>query len=127
MADHKRRLAAILSADVVGYSRLMGDDEENLPYPSTFGPHDIAGIIGQAIGREVTYTPVSLDTVKQSIIEMGWGEWGGQIMSDYSKAYSEGWGDFVNDDVETITGNKPRSLEQFAKEVMAHAFQQEMA
>ena len=28
MTDHKRRLAAILSADVVGYSRLMGDDEE---------------------------------------------------------------------------------------------------
>ena len=24
----KRRLTAILSADVVGYSRLMGDDEE---------------------------------------------------------------------------------------------------
>ena len=28
MTDQKRRLAAILSADVVGYSRLMGDDEE---------------------------------------------------------------------------------------------------
>ena len=26
MADAKRRLAAILSADVAGYSRLMGDD-----------------------------------------------------------------------------------------------------
>ena len=25
----KRKLAAILSADVVGYSRLMGDDEES--------------------------------------------------------------------------------------------------
>ena len=28
MTDQKHRLAAILSADVVGYSRLMGDDEE---------------------------------------------------------------------------------------------------
>ena len=27
MANAKRRLAAILSADVAGYSRLMGDDE----------------------------------------------------------------------------------------------------
>ncbi len=26
-SDGKRRLAAILSADVAGYSRLMGDDE----------------------------------------------------------------------------------------------------
>ena len=28
MAEAKRRLAAILAADVAGYSRLMGDDEE---------------------------------------------------------------------------------------------------
>ncbi len=28
MTDQKRRLAAILCADVFGYSRLMGDDEE---------------------------------------------------------------------------------------------------
>ena len=28
MAESKRRLAAILSADVAGYSRLMGADEE---------------------------------------------------------------------------------------------------
>ena len=28
MADSKRRLQAILSADVAGYSRLMGDDEK---------------------------------------------------------------------------------------------------
>ena len=27
MAEAKRKLAAILAADVVGYSRLMGDDE----------------------------------------------------------------------------------------------------
>ena len=26
--DFKRKLSAILSADVVGYSRLMGEDEE---------------------------------------------------------------------------------------------------
>ncbi len=31
MAEAKRRLAAILSADVLGYSRLMGDDEEWVP------------------------------------------------------------------------------------------------
>lgn len=27
----ERRLAAILAADVVGYSRLMGEDEEGAP------------------------------------------------------------------------------------------------
>jgi len=90
--------------------------------PESVSFHDLAGILSKAIGKEVTYTPVSFEAVKQSIIEMGWGEWGGQIMHDYSKAYSEGWGDFVNDDVATITGKKARSFEQFANEVMAPAF-----
>ncbi len=30
MAEAKRKLAAILAADVAGYSRLMGDDEARL-------------------------------------------------------------------------------------------------
>ena len=33
MAEAKRRLAAILSADVAGYSRLMGADEEGTVAP----------------------------------------------------------------------------------------------
>ncbi|MCZ6473307.1 MAG: hypothetical protein O7A08_00430 [SAR324 cluster bacterium] len=41
--DTQRKLTAILSADVVGYSRLMGDDEEatfpppHCPYGALFG------------------------------------------------------------------------------------------
>ncbi len=31
MADAKRRLAATLSADLAGYSQLMGDDERAMP------------------------------------------------------------------------------------------------
>jgi hypothetical protein len=43
-------------------------------------------------------------------------------MMDYSRAYARGWGDFVNGNVEAITGNNPRSFDQFAKEVFAPAF-----
>ncbi|MCH7473336.1 MAG: SDR family oxidoreductase [Gemmatimonadetes bacterium] len=113
-------------ADCAAVILLEGGHEGKIYTPTgsaSISFKDIAGIISKAIGKEVTYTPVSYDAVKQSIIEMGWGEWGGQIMYDYSKAYSEGWGDFVNDDVETITGNKARSFEQFVNEVLSHAFQ----
>ena len=44
----KRKLAAILSADVVGYSRLMGDDEgwtiRTLTTPLSLDDHPILGI-----------------------------------------------------------------------------------
>ena len=127
MGDGKLGLVDVRDIADAAATILLDGGHEGKTYTPT-GPesvsfHDIAGTIGKAIGRDVTYTPVSLDAVKQSIIEMGWGEWGGQIMYDYSKAYSEGWGDFVNDHVETVTGNKSRSVEQFANEVMAHAFQ----
>jgi class 3 adenylate cyclase len=38
-ADVERKLAAILSADVVGYSRLMGDDEHATEYREVMREH----------------------------------------------------------------------------------------
>lgn len=80
-----------------------------------------AEIIGNAIGKEVNYIPVPSEAVRQAILDMGWGEWGAQMMVDYSIAYAAGWGDFTNNDVETITGNKSRSFQQFVDEVFSYA------
>jgi len=88
--------------------------------PETITFTQVAEVIAKHLGKEVSYVSVTFEQVKQSIIKMGWGEWGGQIMYDYSKAYSEGWGDFTNDDVEKVTGNKSRSIERFVNEVLAH-------
>ena len=82
----------------------------------------VAEAISKFLGKEVTYINVTYEQVKQSIIEMGWGEWGGQVMHDYAKAFTEGWGDFTTDDVEKVTGNKSRSIDQFVNEVLAHGF-----
>lgn len=49
----KRKLAAILSADVEGYSRLMGDDEEATVRTLTIYRTTIAGFIQQFRGRVV--------------------------------------------------------------------------
>jgi len=49
MADEgfKRKLAAILSADVEGYSRLMDDDEEATVCTLTAYRHAINGLVQQ--------------------------------------------------------------------------------
>lgn len=49
----KRKLAAILSADVKGYSRLMGEDEEGTLRTLTAYKEVMAGLIGQHRGRIV--------------------------------------------------------------------------
>jgi uncharacterized protein YbjT (DUF2867 family) len=84
--------------------------------------YDAAEIISKSIDKTVNYVPVPIEAVGDAIRKAGWGEWGALAMMDYSKAYSEGWGDFVNDDVETITGNKSRSFQQFFDEVMKFGF-----
>jgi adenylate cyclase len=49
----ERRLAAILSADAVGYSRLMAEDEAGTIRTLTSYRHEIAGLVGDHRGRVV--------------------------------------------------------------------------
>ncbi|MGD8293468.1 MAG: hypothetical protein PVF37_17290 [Desulfobacterales bacterium] len=49
----KRKLTAILSADAVGYSRLMGDDEEATIRTMTEYRDTITALVNQHKGRVV--------------------------------------------------------------------------
>ena len=69
MAEAKRRLAAILAADVVGYSRLMGDDERAtmdtlMSYRRVFRKH-----ISDHEGRVVDTAGDSVLAVFDSVVE----------------------------------------------------------
>ena len=85
---------------------------------------EAAAIISKGIGKPVNYIPVSIEAVGEAMRTMGAGEWNAQLMMDYSRAYSANWGDYINNDVETITGKKARSFQQFFDEVMSPGFKQ---
>lgn len=106
-------------------SLLLNGGHDNKIYtpsgPDSISFQDVARIISNGLGKPVNYVPVSLDAVREAILSLGWGEWGAQVMVQYSKAYSENWGDFVTDDVEILTGQKPRSFKNFIDEVLVHA------
>ncbi len=53
--DVKRKLTAILSADVQGYSRLMGDDEIATVETITKYRETITSLVTQWKGRVLTY------------------------------------------------------------------------
>ncbi len=89
--------------------------------PASISFYDVADAFGQALGRPVTYYPVSLDMVEQSLLGMGMGDWFPSVMRDYSQAYREGWGDYTTDDVERMTGHSARSIQAFAQEILAPA------
>ena len=101
---------------------LKGGHENKIFTPT--GPESLtfskaAETISEELGKSVTYVPVPIEAVGEAIIAAGWGEWGAEVMMDYSKAYAEGWGDFTNNDVEIVTGNKARNFRQFFTEVLA--------
>jgi uncharacterized protein YbjT (DUF2867 family) len=106
-------------------SLLINGGHDNKIYTLT-GPESMqfgkaATILSESTGKQINYVSVPLEAVREAILGMGWGDWGAQIMVDYSKAYAEGWGDFTNNDVESITGNKSRSFKQFSDDMLSHA------
>lgn len=89
--------------------------------PASITWHEAARAIAAALGRPVRYVPVPSEAVADNIRKAGWGEWAATTMRDYAAAYGSGWGDFVTDDVRSLTGHPARSFEQFAREVLAPA------
>ena len=89
--------------------------------PASISFHEIAGIISKSLDKPVKYIPISLEAVGAALREAKWNEWSIQLMMDYASAYAAGWGDFVNDDVETITGQPPHSFAQFNDEILSRA------
>ena len=71
----ERKLAAILSADVVGYSRLMAEDEAGTIQTLTDYREEIALLVGQHRGRVVDTPgdnllaefPTALDAVQAAV------------------------------------------------------------
>jgi len=90
--------------------------------PEAISWHDVAKTLSGALGKEVTYVPVPLEAVTEAVLNMGMGEWFAGIMTDYSRAYAEGWGDNTTGDFEAVTGKPPRSIGTFVTEVFAPAF-----
>ena len=68
------------------------------------------------------YIAVQLEMTDQFNRDMGMGDWLADVMRDYSRAYSENWGNFVTDDVKRITGHSTQSFDAFVREVFWPAF-----
>lgn len=87
--------------------------------PAAIDYHAVAAAVGKALGREVTFVPVPPAAVGATARKFGVDDDIAQIMTDYCSAYAEGWGAFTTDSVAKLTGHPPRSIDDFAREVLA--------
>ncbi len=104
---------AVRTADFDGQSL-------ELTGPESVSHEQVAATLSEALARPVKYVAVSPEAVGESMRSVG-GDWLAQLMVDYMRAYRGGFGDFVTDAVQAMTGRPPRSLATFAREVFAPA------
>jgi len=90
----------------------------DLTGPASIDFDQVAATLSQALGATVKYVAVPPEAVVQTMKSMGASDWMSNVLGQYSKAYSENWGDFVTGDVKAVTGHEPRSFETFAREVL---------
>lgn len=87
--------------------------------PESIDYGTVASAVSRALGRDVTYVAIPPQAASDAARSFGADEWTAGIVRDYCAAYSKGWGDFTTGDVERITGHAPRSVDDFAREVLA--------
>jgi uncharacterized protein YbjT (DUF2867 family) len=91
---------------------------QELSGPKSITHGEVAAAIGSVLGKEVAYVPLPPEAVGENLRALGVDDWTAQLIVDYSRAYARGFGDFVTDSVQQITGHAPRNIATFAAEVI---------
>lgn len=84
--------------------------------PASLNMHQAAEAIGKGVGKPVKYVPIPVEAAQQAMAGMGMDPWMVNLLADYMKAYSAGWGDFANGEFQAVTGKAPRGIDRFARD-----------
>jgi uncharacterized protein YbjT (DUF2867 family) len=84
--------------------------------PASLSGAEIAQALGAGLGRSVKYVPVPLDAARAAMLEIGASSWIADMLVEYSRAYADGWGDFVTGDFPRLMQRPARSLAEFARD-----------
>lgn len=110
------RLSMIDVRDIAACAaRVLLDDPDRhhgrtytLTGPRSLTFDEVAGQLGLALGRPVTYLPVSDDAKRRTLLGYGVPRWIVDMVEEYAQAYVSGWGDFTTDTVADLLG-RPRA------------------
>jgi uncharacterized protein YbjT (DUF2867 family) len=77
--------------------------------PAAISLYEVAEALSEVLGKEVRYVNISLEDAKRAMLNMGLSEWRADVLIEYAKARSEGYGNFTTEDVEQFTGHPATS------------------
>ena len=120
MGDGK--IGAIDTRDIgnVAATILTSDGHEGKTYPLT-GPEalsmgELAGKLSAVLGTEVKYVNVSQEDAKAGMMAMGMPDWMADGWAAMAMMISTGAANMVTPMVKEVTGQEPRSFDQFARD-----------
>jgi uncharacterized protein YbjT (DUF2867 family) len=82
----------------------------------------VAEILSSEIGRKISYVDITEDDARKGMKQIGVDNWSIDIMMELFRIIRAGYGSEMTDEVEYITGRKPISFTQFARDY-AEAFE----
>jgi uncharacterized protein YbjT (DUF2867 family) len=110
-----RDIATVAAAALTDPQRHV-NQTYTLTGPESLTFTQVADILSHVTGRPVKYIDVPRDAAKQAMLGAGMSERYAEAISELMDDYRAGKMSAVTNDVEQVTGRKPRSLEQFAQE-----------
>lgn len=89
--------------------------------PEALSYHQVADILSNARGKKISYVNISEEEARGAMKEMGMSDWLINTISELHDYFRKGNASQVSSAVEEVTGKKPISFSQFAKDY-AEAF-----
>jgi uncharacterized protein YbjT (DUF2867 family) len=120
-------LAMIDIRDVAdsAFAALTGSGHEGKNYiltgPEAVSLHDVADVFSDVLDKDVNYVAVPHEASLEMMVGMGFPEWIARGYGELMEGFIEGFAERPTDGVEQLTGRRPRSIEDFARD-FAEAF-----
>src|SRR5215207_8388464 len=120
-----RDIGAIAAVMLTNTNHGASQQHENKAYDITgqdaLSYRQVADILSNEVGKKISYIDITEDDARKGMKQIGMGEWFINIMIELFRIIRAGYGSETTTAVEHITGRKPISFAQFAKDY-AEAF-----
>jgi len=117
LSDSKLSLIDIRDVAAVAVKALTENGHNNKIYnltgPETLSYYDIAKKIGSAIGKDITYYPISKEQAKLSMLKAGVSEWRADKLSEILEWFGKGGFEAISPDVESVLNRSAYRFDEF--------------
>jgi uncharacterized protein YbjT (DUF2867 family) len=120
-----RDIGAVAAVMLTNTNHGASPQHENKAYDITgqesLSYEQVADILSNEVGKKISYMDITEDNARDGMKQIGMGEWFINIMIELFRIIRAGYGSETTAAVEYVTGRKPISFAQFAKDY-AEAF-----